>query len=88
MEQSIAAFAAGHVYAYQAGPISGLLLPGACTDQHQIHFSTLEGGPRTDGKFAAHSNRHSIILVCPKHPLKACTAKLISPSVTNLKFNK
>jgi hypothetical protein len=27
----------------------GLLLSGACADQHQIRFSALEGGPRSDG---------------------------------------
>ena len=65
MEQDIAAFATGYIHAHRAGLISGLLLPGACADQHQIRLSTLEGGPRTDGQFAAHSNRHSIILVGP-----------------------
>ena len=34
----------GQTYAHRAGPVPGLLLPGACTDQHQIHPGPLEGG--------------------------------------------
>ena len=34
----------GQTHAHQFGPVFGLLLPGACPDQHKIRPGAVEGG--------------------------------------------
>jgi len=57
-------------HAYRAGPISGLVLPAALPDRHQIRSGALESGPQPAGERAAYCHRNSVLLVYTQHQIE------------------
>ena len=76
VERCPVAPAYGEINAHEAGPIPGLLLPGACAYQHSLLSGALEGRARTDCESAAACDWHRGLLVCPQHPLIALHRKV------------